>query len=296
MPWPHARVLFFAVALLAANSGLLCAAEVETAHLRVSDASGRQSEAQLRERAARTQALFEKILGFWDADARVDRFGKIRVVFVAPSPRLRNSVFHWVREGGQMVREVLAASSGEDPQMLVHKLTSALYPNKDKLIRNMMGEVAELRLGNPRAFPDCGLSVDAWVLALRRLGLYLPLRELGPDHGSWGMDADQNGVPFILDLDRRHRAYAEAGSFGDFLFTAYGREKLKRLNQMTTEAGRPWQAVYGVALEELEARWLEALAAAQERLEPGVSLAAQLYRNDPATACAQAYARQPARP
>lgn len=290
-----ARALLLAAGLLAAACFPAWAAGVETAHLVVSDASGRLSREQIGQRAARVQTLFEKVLAFWDVDPGVERFGKIRVVFNAPG-QLQLSVFRWVKDGGRMAREVLAAPSGQEPQMLAHKLTSALFPSKDKLVRNMMGDVSETRLGNPRPFPACGLGVDAWVLALDRLGMRLPLRELGPDHASWGMGENEKGVPFTTDPDRHHRTYAEAGSFGAFLFEAYGMEKLKQLCQQTGDLGRPWEAVYGAGLETLEARWLEALRAEQARLEPEIALAAELYRQDPAAACGQALARPAARP
>lgn len=286
-----ARALLLAAGLWAAALSPAWAAGVETAHLVVSDASGRLSRDQIEQRAARVQALFEKVRAFWDADPGVERFGKIRVVFNTPGQMLQLSVFRWVRDGGRMVREVLAAPSGQEPQMLAHKLTSALFPSKDKLVRNMMGDVSETRLGNPRPFPHCGLGADVWVLALDRLGKRLPLRELGPDHASWGMGENQSGVPFISDPDRHHRTYAQAGSFGAFLFTAYGMEKLKLLCQQTGDTGRPWEAVYGAGLEALEARWLDALRAEAARLEPDIARAAQLYQADPAAACEQALAR-----
>ena len=65
---------------------------------------------------------------------------------------------------------------------MVHKLTHALFPTEDKLIRNMMGIPTELRFGNPCSFPMCGYDPDAWVTAIRRTGSYIPLDGLGEAH------------------------------------------------------------------------------------------------------------------
>ncbi len=285
--------LLLALGLLAAGSPPVLAAEVGTAHLVVSDPSGRMPKERLAQRAERIEALFARILDLWQADPREAQQGKIRVVLLPPGRELRLSVFRWVREGNGKVREVLAAPPGEEPQMLAHKLTSALFPSKDKLIRNMMGEVTEMRLGNPRSFPHCGLDVDAWVLALLRLGLLLPLSELGPGHDTWGMGAQADGIPFTRDPDRHHRAYAEAASFGAFLFDRYGMDKLKQLHQRTGDQGRPWEAVFGSGLAGLEAEWLEHLQQKETQLAPEVALAADLYAADPAAACDQALQARP---
>ncbi len=260
------------------------AAEVQTAHLTVSDPAGRIPPERLAERAARMQDLFDTVLALWEADPGLDQ-GRIRVVLIPPGRGLQLSVFRFAREGGRTTREVLVAPADGPPQMLVHKLTSALFPSRDKLVRNMMGEAAEARLGNARAFPSCGISPDAWVLALRRLGLYLPMAELGPDHEAWGMGENDKGVPFTRDPDRHHRTYAEAASFGRFLFDRYGMAKLKQFCANAGGAVRPWSLVYGVELDALEAQWLDALAQDAVRLEPDVALTAALYAKDPASAC-----------
>ena len=296
MPRLRVRTLLLALALLAAGVPSARAAVVETAHLVVGDATGRLSPAQLEERAGQVQVLLDKLLAFWDADSRVDRFGKILVTYCDPGGDSEYAIFRWVKEGDRKVREVRVVSAGNEPQMLAHKLTCALYPSRDKLIRNMMGEISEMRLGNPLTFPHCGLCADAWVLALLRLGRFVPLRELGPEHASWGMGTSMNGVPFTRDQDRHHRTYAEAGSFGNFLFTMYGREKLKELCRLTSDSARPWEATYGIGLDALEAQWLEALRREEARLEPEIVLAAQLYQRDPAKACGEAQARRGARP
>ena len=132
--------------------------------------------------------------------------------------------------------------------MMAHKLTSAVFPQKDKLIRNIMGILSEAHVGNPATFPMCGYSSDDWVLALLKSDSYIPLGELGPDHESWGMRDDGGGKLSILDKARQHRAYAEAGSFGNYLFQTHGISKIKQLHRLSQEKSRPWQDVFGVGL------------------------------------------------
>jgi len=292
MSWRRVWTVLFVLGVFAA-APLARAAEVETAHLVVSDPANRFPPEQLRERAARIQGLFDKIVALWQADPDVGRQGKIRVVLIPRVRELRLSVFHMARNGAAPVREVLAAPPDGPAQMLAHKLTTALFPSKDKLVRNMMGEVSEMRLGNPRSFPHCGLGADAWVLALRRQGRYLPLRELGLEHAAWGMTENDKGVPLTSDPDRHHRAYAEAASFGGFLFARYGMAKLKEFCRLTGDTGRPWDTVYGAGLDALEAQWLEALNQEAPRLESAVALAADLYAKDPSGACDQAQKARP---
>lgn len=293
LPWRLACVLLSALVLLAAGVPSARAAEVYTPHLAVSDPVNRMPRERLAERAARMEALLMKIAALWEADPAVDRLGKIRVVILPQARELRLSVFHMVRDGSTMVREVLAAPPDGPPQMLVHKLTSALFPSKDKLVRNMMGEVSEERLGNLRAFPRCGLAADAWVLALLRLGKYAPLRGLGPNHDTWGMADGDKGVPMTQDPDLHHRSYVEAASFGVFLFERYGMARLKEFCRQAGDLGRPWEAVYGQGLDTLEAQWLEALRGKEAQLEPDVALAAELYARDPAAACDQCQQARP---
>ena len=97
--------------------------------------------------------------------------------------------------------------------MMAHKLTSAVFPQKDKLIRNLMGILTEAQVGNPLTFPMCGFSSNEWVLALLETKSYLPLSELGPDHESWGMKDAGGGKLLILDKAKQHKAYAGNGVF-----------------------------------------------------------------------------------
>jgi hypothetical protein len=232
---------------------------IETRHLILSDATGKLSNDQLKSMADQAQALLDRILAFWSADPGTDRFGKIHVIFDVPRRDIYSSVFYWEKKGGKSVRIVQVFCSEGSPQMMAHKLTSAVFPQKDKLIRNMMGILTEAQLGNPLAFPMCGFNSDDWVLALLKTKSYIPLNELGPDHESWGMEDAGGGKLSILDKARQHKAYAETGSFGNYLFNTYGINKIKKLQHLSQEKDRPWQDVFGISLHELEASWLEAL-------------------------------------
>ena len=174
------------------------------------------------------------------------------------------------------------------PQMLAHKLTSAVFPQKDKLIRNIMGILTEAQVGNPLTFPMCGLGSDEWVLALQEANAYIPLSELGPDHESWGMEDAGGGKLSIHDKPKQHKAYAEAGSFGKYLFETYGVGKLKQLQRRSQEKDRPFPEVFGIGLPELEANWLTQLKAAGKTREGNVATAVKLLEKDPADACAAA--------
>lgn len=254
----------------------------ETRDLLVSAAPGVVPDGQLQALAGQTQALLDRVLEFWSADSGVERFGRIRVLFDEPRRGQCASVFFWNRNSGRPVREVRVSGCADAPQMLAHKLTSAVLPQKDKLLRNMLGILSESRLGNPATFPLCGLSADAWALALVRSGRFVPLRDLGPDDASWGME-EEGGRVTVFDRARQHAAYAEAGSFAEFLFRTYGIEKLRRLQRLSQDQPRPMQEVFGDGLEALEARWLKAL----DRDGAGLAepLAARLLREDPAGAC-----------
>ena len=204
-------------------------ATVETSHLIVSDATGNLSNEQLKRSADSAQETLNRILAFWSADPGIERFGKIRVVFDVPRRDVYSSVFYWDRKGDQRTRIVRVFGTDGTPQMMAHKLTSAVFPQKDKLIRNMMGILTEAQVGNPLAFPMCGFSSDEWVLAFLETRSYIPLNELGPDHESWGMKDNGGGKLLILDKAKQHKAYAETGSFGNYLFKTYGINKIKRL-------------------------------------------------------------------
>jgi len=188
---------------------------------------------QLKRLADQAQAMLERILAFWAADPGIDRFEKIRVVFDVPRRDVYSSVFYWENKDGGRIRIVRVFTSEGSPQMMAHKLTSAIFPQKDKLIRNMMGILTEAHIGNPLSFPMCGFGSDEWVLALLEMKSYIPLNELGPDHESWGMKDAGGGALSILDKVKQHKAYAETGSSGNYLYKTYGIDKLKRLQRLS---------------------------------------------------------------
>lgn len=270
--------------------GLLqsASAVIETQHIIVSDATGKLSNDQLQSLAAQAQAMLERILAFWSADSGIDRFGKIRVVFDVPRRDVYSSVFYWEKKNGGRIRVVGVFKSEESPQMMAHKLTSAVFPQKDKLIRNIMGILTEAQIGNPLTFPMCGFSSDEWVLALMETKSYIPLNELGPDHESWGMKDAGGGKLSILDKVKQHKAYAETGSFGNYLFKTYGIKKIKQLQRLSQEKDRPWQDVFGISLRELEANWLKQLKENGGTKEENVSIVLKLFEKNPGTACSAA--------
>lgn len=276
-----------AAGLLLAGSPQASSATQETQHLIVSDATGKMPAQQLSSLANQAQAVLEKVLAFWSADPGVDRFGKIRVVFDLPRREFYSCVFYWERKDGERLRIVRVLGFEGAPQMMAHKLTSAVFPQKDKLIRNMMGILAEAHVGNPLTFPMGGFSSDEWVLALLETGAYIPLSELGPDHESWGMRDAGGGRLQVLDKARQHKAYAETGSFAGYVFETYGINRMKRLQRLSQEKERPWQDVFGIGLQELEANWLKHLRTDAKAGAANVSTLAKLLEN-PGTACAEA--------
>lgn len=263
-------------------------ATIETRDLIVSDATGKLSNDQLRSSADQSQAMLESVLSFWSTDSGVDRFGKIRVSFDVPRRDVYSSVFYWDKKDGKRIRVVQVFSAERSPQMMAHKLTSAVFPQQDKLIRNIMGILSEAHVGNPVAFPMCGFNSDDWVLALLKTDSYLPLSGLGPDHESWGMRDDGGGKLSIFDKAKQHKAYAEAGSFGNYLFQTYGVGRIKQLQRLSQEKSRPWQSVFGVGLQDLEANWLKTLRAKGQAQGDDVSTVLKLLERNPGTACAEA--------
>jgi hypothetical protein len=278
-------------------AGLLQAssAVIETQHLIVTDATGKLSNDQLKSLADQAQSMLGRILAFWSADGGVERLGKIRVVFDAPRREVYSSVFYWGKEDGRRIRIVQVFKSEGSPQMMAHKLTSAVFPQEDKLIRNMMGILTEAQVGNPLTFPMCGFSSHDWVLAYLETKSYIPLNELGPDHESWGMKDTGGGKLLILDKAKQHKGYAEAGSFADYLFKTYGINRIKRLQRLSQEKDRPWQDVFGMDLQELEANWLKHLRTNEETRKDSVSTVLKLSERDPGTACSEAQKRAPGR-
>ena len=192
--------------------------KLETPDLIVSNSGGDLSDERLKELASQAQETLNKVLAFWSVDSGKDRFGKIQLVFDAPRRDIYSSLTTWTREGSERRRVVHVYGAEGSPQMMAHKLTSAVFPQKDKLIRNVMGILTELKIGNSASFPMCGFGSDDWVSALLAANAYVPLSALGPEHESWGMREGRGGQLSIFDLARQHKAYAEPGSFGSYLF------------------------------------------------------------------------------
>jgi hypothetical protein len=262
-------------------------ADVETSTLIIRDATGSMPPETFEKLVGKVNRTLAEVLEFWSADTRTQEWGKIVVEFDKSLPKTASSVFLWGKDKGKKVRIVKVYGGGEYPHLLAHKLTSAVFPNSDKLIRNMMGEASEKRFGNPVSFPMCGCRTDEWVLALMKAGSYIPLAKIGPEHGDWGMEMEK-GVPRVTDRARQHTCYAEAGSFGEYLVETYGAGKMKQFNRLSSTSPRPWQGAFGSALERLEADWLHALESKGRADEDRVALLVKLLRKNPADACSAA--------
>lgn len=258
--------------------------EIQTPCLIVTDSSGAFTDEQLGNLAKGAQKTLDETLALWSADAGLERFGKIRVVFDAPRNENYSSVFYWEAKNGRRVRVVRVHGARALPQMMAHKLTSAVFPQKDKLIRNIMGILSEVKLGNPRTFPMCGFSCDEWTVAFLNLGLFLPLGKLGPDHESWGMEDKGGGDLRAQDFGKQHRAYAEAGSFGQYLLETYGIDRIKRFHKLSLDKERPWKTAFGLSLDELEKNWLDTLKSNPTVKPANVSLLMDLFKQDPEAA------------
>ncbi len=257
---------------------------VENERLIILDATGSMPPQRFEALVRKVDSTLTEVIKFWSADPRITEFGKIIVEFHNPLPKASSSVFMWRKENGKKARVVRVYGGGEYPHQLAHKLTSALFPNPDKLIRNMMGEASERRFGNPLSFPSCGFDKDEWVLALVEAGSYIPLTKIGPNHRDWGMEI-VNHAPVVNDRAKQHASYVEAGSFGEFLIATYGIDRMKVFNRLSRKEPRPWLAAYGTPLDQLEARWLEALRSKAGEKKKKISILVKLLRNNPKAAC-----------
>jgi len=256
----------------------------ETESLTIRDNTGSISSVDLEARTKKVDLIFTEVLQFWSTNPQIKQFGKIIVEFDSPLQGANSSIFFWEKEKGQRVRIVRVFGGGENPHQLAHKLTSALFPNPDKLIRNMMGEISEIRFGNPLSFPMCGFDKDYWVAALLQIGSYIPLTKIGSDHSDWGMEFHNNG-PKVKDRAKQHACYAEAGSFGEFLITTYGREKMKNFHLLSRSRPRPWEEVFGLSLEQLEAKWLEAVRLKSQGKAAELTTLLRLLKDNSSAAC-----------
>lgn len=272
---------------LALVSTLAIGAPFENERLIIRDIRGNIPPEMFEKLVSKTDETLTKVLQFWSTDPRTKQFGKIIVEFDHSDPKANYSFFFFRQEGGKKVRVVGVFGGDENPHHLAHKLTSAVFPNSDKLIRNMMGEASEIRFGNPLSFPMCGFDKDCWVIALLQAGSYIPLAKIGPEHSDWGMEI-QNNLPKVKDRAKQHTSYLEAGSFGEFLINTYGIEKMKQFNQLSVNKPRPWKEVFRVALEQLEAKWIEEIRSRSQGKEETISALLKLLKDSPNTACTSA--------
>ncbi len=260
---------------------------LETEDFTVRDFTGQLSDDWILKLTVGAEERLKKVLDFWAVDSGVNRLGKIRLEFEKPRAGTYSTVFLMVKEGNAKVRVVRVFGVTGEPQMVAHKLTHAVFPSPDKLVRNMMGIPMEVRFGNPLTFPMCGFSHHEWVTVFRRNKSYVPLSRLGPDHEEWGMTTRQ-GVPVVLDKAKQHIMYAESGSFGDFLLSTYGMNKVKRFYKLSAGDKRPWEEVFGSSFGELETRWLQALDTGPKPEEKNIALLLKMVNDDPEKACSGA--------
>jgi len=286
-------ILSFVVAacLFAAAGSVSGGQRAETARLVVEDMKEQLPPEKFQRFAADADAALQKAMQFWAIAGGAAEGGKIRLELY-PEYQGRAFAIFQLEKAGRGRQKVVRLYGLESPQELFHKLTHALFPTDDKLVRNMMGVPTEARFGNPLSFPLCGRSLDAWVAALRQSGSYIPLRELGQDHESWGMTF-QGQIPVVIDRERQHASYLEAGSFGDFLLKSQGVDKVKTFYRASLQGERPWAKVFGQDLSALETQWIEAVEAYGRDHPDEVRALARLWRADPQSACHKAQGSRP---
>lgn len=286
-PWQVGVSALLLALFVSAGSTAAAARSVETRDLIVRDPKQVLSSAELAAFADRGQAALDRILDFWSTSARVGRFGKIRLDYYRPKAKRGVAVFGWRKEKGRRVRVVSVWGRSKDAEMMTQKLTHAVFPNPDKLLRNMLSIVTEAELGNLASFPMCGFDSDAWVLALRDVNSTVGLVELGPSHQSWGM-GERSGIPYVKDRVRQQVTYSEAASFGAYLVKRFGIDAMKTLNRKSASKNfkeRPWKPVFGMTLGQLEAQWTGALEGTREPLKEQVSRLVRLWKRDRKNAC-----------
>lgn len=265
-------------------------AALETEHLIIRDVTGNIPAERLGKLASRTEATLTEVIKFWSAEPMVVERGKIIVEFDHPLTKDVDASFFFQRkENGKMFRVVKVFGGKEFPHQLAHKLTSALFPHPDILIRNMMGEASEMRFGNPQSFPMCGFSKDEWVFALLQSGSHIPIAKLGREQADWGK-VIVNNTPRVTDRVKEHISYLEAGSFGEFLIASYGTEKMKRFYRLSKQTPRPWEAVFGVSLDQLEANWLAGIKSKHSKSSNNIPTIMTLWSSNPSSACYSAQA------
>jgi hypothetical protein len=288
--WELARIILATILFLSFVASAAAKDEkiAETPRLIVRDRTNLLSPERFELLTQEADQTLLDILKIWSTGPMIRKLGKIRIEVTAPPIRnARGAVFYWAKEEGHRVRTVRLYGIDAQPQGLAHKLTVALFPSRDKLIRNMMGIYSEKLLGNPNSFPICGFSSDTWVQALLQLKSNVPLSGLGPDHTDWGMKI-KNKEPVVLDQSRRHTAYAEAGSFGEYLIRTYGINTMKQFVHLSYKKERPWKKAFGLSLDELEADWLRYLNSQIKANAKEVAALKRLIKENSDTACAKA--------
>lgn len=279
-------ITLYLVLLITPNIG----AAFETEHLIIRDITGSIPAERLGNLALRTESTLIEVIKFWSAEPMVVERGKIIVEFDHPLNKdVDASFFLWRNEKGKMFRVVKVYGGKEFPHQLAHKLTSALFPHPDILIRNMMGEASEMRFGNPQSFPMCGFSKDEWVFALLQLGSHIPIEKLGREQTDWGKEIINN-TPRVTDRVKQHICYLEAGSFGEFLIDSYGTEKMKRFYQLSKQTHRPWEEVFGVSVDQLETSWLDSIKLKLTKSSKNIPTIMTLWGSNPSSACFSAQA------
>ena len=258
----------------------------ETDTFVVTDLTGHLSSDRQQSLTRQAQTQLDQVLRYYDERSRVDQLGKIHLEFDQPRKGIYATVFLMEPQGKGKSRVVRVFGAEQEPQQVAHKLTHASFPSPDKLIRNMMGIPMEMRYGNPLSFPMCGFGAADWVAAFRQKNAYIPLAELGPHHEEWGMTTE-NGVPVTRNRPRQHIMYAESAAFGDYLLQTYGAERMKRFWQQSKGGKRPWEAVFGYSLPQLEVAWLQDLGT-KKTDEKTARMLLGLFNRDPSDACTQA--------
>jgi hypothetical protein len=271
-----------AIGALAWNSVALAQNSTETEHLVVEDFSRQLSGEQLQDFAGKADQALMKSVQFWGIPGPGNR--KIRMELYPQQGLHAFSVFQQMRTKGAGTERIVRVYGLESPQEMVHKLTHALFPSEDKLIRNMMGIPTEVKFGNPLSFPMCGKALDSWVAAIRRAGSYLPLAELGQRHEDWGMHFSGQ-KPVVTDRKRQHASYMEAGSFGAWLINTQGIDKLRAFHRAARDGGRPWKMIFGKDLAALETEWEQSIDKHGQASLAEVETLAKLWKKDPTTAC-----------
>lgn len=259
---------------------------VETTHLIVCDLTrGQLSSERFNELAYQSQQALDQVLKFWSVDARLQKLGKIWLEFDRPRRGTYGTQFQMGMRNGTRVRVVRVFGVKKGPQNMLHKLTIAIFPSPDKLIRCMLGPTMEELFGNRQSFPMCGFSQHSWVLAIRRTGAYIPLVKIGPDHESWGMKMGPDGWPYVVDLWKQHISYAEAESYCKYLLHVYGTEKIKAFYRLSNRGKERHWEVFGSTLDELEKNWIEYLESIQPAHENEIEATARLLAKGSGRTC-----------